>query len=255
MDSLVSSKPNLYNRPEWQCAVQTALSSGIIENETKADIYRLALRTSNWPSLFRRLDYMQQTDDCEPSFNALIVAKTATEEMDLIQQLSEISFASMRNQGNITEQPDHASPFLTCYRFTQPLMAMLFILYAMARIAIGYAVKHVLALNGTHRPDIAREISEMSLKIGRCIKYARQFKPLFGCRGFILALVLSFESCSERERQSVTDALNDLEHYRNPSSKPWCKQGIMSLAKHMTGRTIITSNLRIKPKDQTGKVK
>ncbi|KAL6809739.1 hypothetical protein J3E69DRAFT_360576 [Trichoderma sp. SZMC 28015] len=181
MDSLVSSKPNLYNRPEWQRAVQTALSSGIIENETKADIYRLALRTSNWPSLFRRLDDMQQIDDCESSGNAFIVAKTATEEMNLIQRLGELCFASMRNHGKVTEHPDRASPFLVCYTFAEPLIAMLFVLYAMARIAIGYAVKHVLALNGTHRPDIATEISEMSFRIGRCIKYARQFKPLKGC--------------------------------------------------------------------------
>jgi hypothetical protein len=146
--------------------------------------------------------------------------EAAMRERNCVKMIDEQRLTMMHDRGMIVEQADSASPFLTYYSFRDLATAQCFVYYATTRIGINQAISLATAILGTGDPSIGPETVELSRRIGRCIKYARRFKPL-GCCSFVQPLVLAFQSCSQDERSIILDALYEFEEYKNPPRDRW----------------------------------
>ncbi|CAM1504833.1 Fc.00g024240.m01.CDS01 [Cosmosporella sp. VM-42] len=235
-ESLLTGHSSIYSNPEWQSVISTALDSGMIQNEAFVHNYRLGLRASYWASMVGKLWQAHQAKD---SLEALIIAndvmEEATAEISHVRMLDERRLTKMRNHAMIVEESDHTSPFLICYNFSDPTAALSVAYNATALIGIHRVAAMAMAIAGLEDPNIELAIIQLSHRIGRCIRYVRDLKPL-GCCGFIHPLQMAFESCDEKQKQFIIDTLYDFEEYKGQPPGRWTHHRIIMYAKTMTGR-------------------
>lgn len=236
MHSLLYGRPNVYHKSEWQAIMSKALDCHMIESDSTTEIFRLSARLSRWCGLVAKLKRAQQTQNSRKAF-ALVadISNETTLEMNSVRILDHLKVTEMRDRGVPVEQVDPLSPFLTYYQFPNPEDALCFVLYATVRIGISRVANQVMSITAIWDPVAELEITGLSHRIAKCIKYFREFKPLEGA-GIVVPLVLAFEACNGQEREFIINALYEFEDHKDQLRDRWSAERIVNWAKTITGR-------------------
>ncbi|KAL7905155.1 hypothetical protein GGI35DRAFT_461035 [Trichoderma velutinum] len=236
MDSLLYGRPNVYHKFEWQTIMNKALDCQLIESKSMTEIFRLSARLCRWCGLVAKLRGAQQTKNSrKASALAAEISIETTMEMNSVRILDHLQVTEMRDRGVPAEQADPLSPFLTYYQFPNPADALCFVLYATARIGICRLANQAMSNTTICDPVAELEITGLSHRIAKCIRYFREFKPL-DSGGIVVPLVLAFEACNGQEREFIINALYGFEDHKDQLQDRWSAERIVSWARTITGR-------------------
>ncbi|KAL7782556.1 hypothetical protein V8C43DRAFT_326850 [Trichoderma afarasin] len=236
MHSLLYGRPNVYHMSEWQTVMSKALDCHMIESKSATEIFRLSARLCRWCGLVAKLRTAQRTKNSQKALALIkdISNKTAL-EMNSVRILDHLQVTEMRDRGVPVEQVDPLSPFLTYYQFPYPEDALSFVLYATVRIGICRIANQAMSITAIWDPVAELEITGLSHRIAKCIRYFREFKPLEGA-GIVVPLVLAFEACNGQEREFIINALYEFEDHKEQLQDRWNAERIINWAKTITGR-------------------
>lgn len=224
----------------------------MVQDDELTHSYRLSLRACRWVVLVGKLRQASQAKDRPEGLAiAATVMQEATTETRQIRSLDEWRLTTMRNKGIIVEDFDPSSPFPMSYTFLDPTAAQSFAYYAAALIGINRIAAMALNIVGLEDSIIELANVQMSHRIGGCIRYIRDLKPL-GCCGFIHPLQLAFESCDTKQQQFIIDAFYEFEEYRGLPPGRWTERRILRYAKALTGRIPPAEALEEEVKFETG---
>ncbi|KAI1646663.1 uncharacterized protein F4817DRAFT_128165 [Daldinia loculata] len=224
----------VFMHPEWATAFRQAIDFNTTRPVIKA-MYRLWVEMTTWPTLVRLVRTLCQ--DPTDTMTAAELVLRAAPVIEYLQHENETTLQSLIESGDITEVDNLLNPdlFPTCYQFRDIDTAKLFYTHAMYGIIIHRTLQEADLALENYNPSVMKRCREYSKRIWMSYCWMSAKIPL--AVEYTAALVFSFESANEEEREFCMRSLGDLEYYRRPPPVGrWIDATIMANVKGYTGR-------------------
>lgn len=239
---LLSGEDNFYALPEWTWTLQGALDSGLVISSSHYCIYSLNMIMSKWPYLAQLLQALQQ--DPLNSYStevAMELMEGASSVLQELQAIDDTRIAELKALGDIFLVVNPGHPCNHSFEFIDRSTAEFFSYHAMTCIAVNRIHRQAMEFFGPVDHAVFESLNnEWSSRIWRSYTFAQRCKPV-GSTFLVPPLIFSFESAGPAEQEMVTDALLDLEKYRNPPKSRWAESGLLETCMALTGRAIFTN--------------
>ncbi|KAI1653776.1 hypothetical protein F4813DRAFT_245520 [Daldinia decipiens] len=219
---------------EWATAFRQAIDFTTTRPVIKA-MYRLWVEMTTWPTLVRLVRTL-----CQDPTDTMTVAELVLRAKPVIEYLeheNETTLKSLMGSGDITEVENISNPdlFPTCYQFRDIDTAKLFYTHAMYSIIIHRTLQEADLVLENYNSGVMKRCREYSKRIWMSYCWMSAKIPL--AVEYTAALVFSYESANEEEREFCMRSLGDLEYYRRPPPVGrWIDATIMANVKGYTGR-------------------
>ncbi|KAI1473938.1 hypothetical protein F4774DRAFT_415343 [Daldinia eschscholtzii] len=224
----------VFMNSEWAAAFRQAIDAYATRPVLKA-MYYLWVEMTAWPTLVRLVRVLCQ--DPSDTMTAAELVLRATPVIEYLEHDNETTLNSLMEAGDIVERENLLNPdlFPTCYQFRDIDTAKLFYTHAMYAIIVYRTLQEANLVLGSYNPSVMKRCREYSKRIWMTYAWMRAQIPL--AVEYTAALVFSYESANEEERQFCTRSLGDLEYYRRPPPVgQWIHATIMANVKGYTGR-------------------
>ncbi|KAI8959888.1 hypothetical protein F5Y11DRAFT_358847 [Daldinia sp. FL1419] len=224
----------VFMNPEWAASFRQAIDLNTTRPVLKS-LYRLWVEMTAWPTLVRLVRMLCQ--DPTDTMTAAELVLRARPVIEYLERESETTLKSLMDLGEIKETGNLLNPdlFPTCYEFREIDTAKLFYTHAMSSIVIYRALQEANLVLENHNPNVMKRCKEYSKRIWMTYAWMSAQIPL--AVEYTAALVFSYESANEEEREFCLRSLGDLEYYRRPPPVGrWIDATVMANVKGYTGR-------------------
>ncbi|KAI1109607.1 hypothetical protein F5Y14DRAFT_22571 [Nemania sp. NC0429] len=223
-----------FHASEWRRALEGAIDASDIRPVLK-HLYHLWVEVTAWPGLARLVRILRQNPS--DTMTAAELRLRATSLAQLLRHQDESILASLAESGAITKVENTARPdlFPKCYRFADFQTAKLFCSHALFSVITCRFLQEADSVLARRDPCVEKQAIRYSKRIWMAYPWMRNQTPL--AVDFTAALVFSYESGNEEEREFCIASLRDMDSSRHPPPiGEWVEETIMANAKAYSGR-------------------
>ncbi|KAI1200664.1 hypothetical protein F5X97DRAFT_331844 [Nemania serpens] len=223
-----------FHAPEWRRALEGAIDASDIRCVLK-HLYHLWVEVTAWPGLARLVRILRRNPS--DRIMAAELHLRATSLAQLLRRQDETILTSLAESGAITKVENTARPdlFPKCYKFADFQTAKLFCFHALFSVITCRFLQEADLVLARRDPSVEKQAMRFSKRIWMAYPWFRNQTPL--AVDFTAALVFSYESGNEEEREFCMAGLREMDSSRHPPPiGEWVEATIMANAKAYSGR-------------------